>query len=368
MKKILILIFLIFAFSLPVCAETDIYQNIYEGIGGDDFENNLGQDVKQFFNDNDIEPSDINWVNKLSEKDVLLHIIKFLTGGIKAPIKAAAVLIGVLLISAAITSFGTVSNSNTAVCVAVLAITAMISGDIWQSVYSAVNAIKATNSFMLSFVPVFASMVALSGKSVTAVSMNTLLLTACEVVSFVASFVILPLMGGYLALSISMSVSPLLHNTGIAENIKKISIWILSFIGTLFAGVLGVQTTVNSAADTVALRTAKFILGTSVPVVGGILGDAVSTVSSSIELLRSSFGIYGVVAIALILLPILLELVVWRFSLNTVLAVSELFSLSKTTVVLKAVDAMISVLISVLLMVGILFIISLTIVITAVKG
>lgn len=364
MKKLLVFIILAFVLSLTAAADT-AYNDTYETAGGNELQQSLDRNVKDFFDSNGIDPADYNWVNRLTEKDVLSHIFEFVTGGIKIPFKTGVTVIGVILITAAIISFGGAPHSSTANYAAVLAITAIIAGDIWQSVSGAVNAVKGCGSFMLSFVPVFASIVALSGKTVTAASMSTLLLFASETVSFISSFVILPLMGGYLALSISTGASPLLNNSGIAESVKKISVWVLSLLGTLFVGILSIQTAVNSAADSVALRTARFILGTSVPVAGTALSEAVSTVSASIGLLRSSVGIYGVVALAALLLPVLIELIMWRCVLFFTSALSELFSLSKITSILKAVDSMLSVLLGVVLLIGAMFVISLTVVVTA---
>ncbi len=367
MKRFLIFIVLIFAFSIQVSATDDIYKNTYDSIGASDIEKSLDKSVKDFFSENEISPSNYEWVNKLTDKSVVAHIIDFVTGGTKKSVEIGVIIVGVILITAALTAFGEKQNTNTASFSASLAITVIISGNIWQSVSTAINAMKGCSSFMLSFVPVFATVTAISGKTVTAASMSSLLLIATEVVAFISSFVILPLMGGYLALSISTGVSPLLDNTGFVDSIKKISMWILSLLGTLFIGILSIQTTVNSAADSVTLRTAKFILGTSVPVAGGVLSEAVSTVSASMGLLRSSIGIYGVVALVMILLPVLVEIIIWRCVLFTTSALSDLFSLNKISSILKAVDSMLSVLVGVVLLVAATFIISLSVVVTAGK-
>ena len=84
-------------------------------------------------------------------------------------------------------------------------------------------------------------------------------------------------------------------------------------------------------------------------------------------LLRSSIGVYGVVALAITLIPIILELILWRFIFMLNISLSELFSLQKTAGILRAVDSMLSVLLGVMLLVGGLFIISLSVVITAGK-
>lgn len=366
MKKVIVILILTCVFCLPVGAQSS-YDQLYNNTNADSLSSYLDEQTRNFFEENDISIKDANWVNNLTKENVLKHIWQFLTSGAKTPIKTGVLIASVIFLTAALTAFSASVRFETAIYAAVLAISAFIANDIWQSVYSATSVVKGISSFMLSFVPVFASILALSGKTVTAPAMSSLLLGVTELVSFAASFAVLPLMGGYLAVSISSGVSPLVSTWGITESIKKLSMWILSLLGTLFVGVLGIQTTVNAAADSVSLRTAKFILGTSVPVAGGVLSEAASTISASMGLLRSSVGIYGVVAIAFMLLPVVIELVLWRVMLMINISLGEIFSMPKITGILKAVDSMLSVLLGVVLIVGGMFIISLTVVVMAGK-
>ena len=223
---------------------------------------------------------------------------------------------------------------------------------------------KGLSVFMLAFIPVFAVIVAASGGAATSVSMSALLLTAAQGVSYISSFAVLPLMGGYLAVSISSSVSPLMQRSGIAETVKKLALWITAFISTVFAGILGIQTAVNSSADTLTAKTARFIIGSSVPVAGGVLSEALGTVTASVTLLKSSVGIYGAAACAAILLPLITELLLWRAVLLITAGVAGLFSLPQISGLLKAVDSMMSVLLGIILMVGAMFVISLAVVVS----
>lgn len=367
MKKILIFIILACALSLPIRADNN-YATQYDNVGANELENSLDEQAREFFDQNGIDAKNPDWVNRITSGDVLSHIWRFLSGGMKAPVKTGVLIAAVIFLSASLTAFGSSLRFETAIYAAVLSISALIATDIWKSVEVAVNAVKSGCTFMVSFVPVFASVLALSGKTVTAPAMSALLLGATETVSFVASFAVLPLMGGYLALSIGTGVSPLLNNSGIVDSVKKLSMWIMSLLSTLFVGILGIQTAVNSAADSVTLRTAKFILGTSVPVAGGVLSEAVSTISTSMGLLRSSIGVYGVVALAITLLPIVVELILWRCVLMVNISLGELFSLPKITGILRAVDSMLSVLLGVVLLVGGMFILSLSVVVMAGKS
>lgn len=363
MKKIIVFLILIFILTLPVYAQ-DSYVTQYENVGADALEQLLDEETRDFFNQNGINAKDPDWVNSLTNGNVLRHIWEFVSNGATKPFKTGILMASIIFLTAALTAFSATSQFEMATYAAVLSLGVIIAENIWQSVAAAVNSVKGCSSFMLSFIPVFATVLALSGKTVTASSMNILLLGITQVVSFTASFAVLPLMGGYLALSISAGVSPLISNSGIVESIKKLSMWIMSLLGTLFIGVLGVQTAVNSAADSVTLRTAKFIIGTSVPIAGGVLSEAVSTISASMGLLKSSVGIYGVVALIFMLLPIVIELILWRCMMMLNISLGEVFSLTKITGILRAVDAMLSVLLGVVLIVGAMFILSLTVVVT----
>lgn len=367
MKKVIVFIILAVVLSISASANDD-YITQYNNVGADKLNESIDAQTQEFFYEHNIDAKDPDWVNQITSGNVLSHIWNLITGGIKTPIKTGVFIASIIFLTASLTAFGTSVRFETAIYAAVLGICVLVATDVWQSVEAAVSAVKGCSSFMLSFIPIFASVLALSGHTVTAPAMSALLLGATETVAYVASFAVLPLMGGYLALSIGSGVSPLLNNSGIVESVKKLSMWIMSLLATVFVGVLGIQTVVNSAADSVAIRTTKFILGTSVPIAGGVLSEAVSTISASMGLLRSSIGIYGVVALIFMLLPIVIELVLWRFMLMINISLGELFSLSKTTGILRAVDSMLSVLLGVVLIVGGMFIISLSVIVTAGKA
>ena len=244
---------------------------------------------------------------------------------------------------------------------------AVIAVPVSSVINTSVNALRGIGVFMLSFIPVFAVIVAASGATVTAASMSALLLAATETVSYISSFIVPPLMGGYLTLSLSSAVSPLIKKSGITETVKKLAFWIMAFISAVFVGILGIQTAVNSSADTLVSKTAKFIIGSSIPVAGGVLSEAMNTVTASMGLLKSSIGIYGALACAVTLLPLVIELLIWRAVLLISSSVSEIFSLGGIAGLLRAIDSMLSVLIGIILLVGAMFVISLDAVVTGVR-
>lgn len=220
---------------------------------------------------------------------------------------------------------------------------------------------------MTSFIPVFAVIIATCGACVTSVSMSSLLLGASQVVSYVSNFVVVPLLGGFLSISLTTSVSPLLSRSGIADGIKKLAFWIMSLLTTVFVGILSIQTAFNTSADSLTLKTAKFIVGSSVPVAGTVLSEALTTVTASMGMIKSSVGIYGVIVCCAIFLPLLAELFIWRIVLILNSAISDLFSLQRISALLRSVDTVISVIIGIILLTGAMFVISLSLIIMLVK-
>ena len=347
----------------------EFYAEQYKNSGAEDLEDNLPDSAKDYFSENGIAPSDYNWVNSLSAESVFHHILNFISSGAKAPLRAGAGIIAIILISAALSAVEIKSSAvNAAVFAAAAASAAVIAVPVSSVINTSVNALKGIGMFMLSFIPVFAVILAASGAAVTAASMSALLLAAAETVTYISSFTVLPLMGGYLTISLSGAVSPLIRKSGIGETVKKLAFWIMAFISAVFVGILGIQTAVNASADTLASKTAKFIIGSSVPVAGGVLSEAMNTVTASMGVLKSSIGIYGAFACAVTLLPLVIELLIWRAVLLVSAALSEIFSLGEIAGLLRAVDSMISVLIGIILLVGAMFVISLATVVTGVRA
>lgn len=370
-KLISAIMLFIAVFTGLVSAEGEkdsLYKEQYETAGADSLSEALPDDTRRYFEENGIDPADYSWVSVITADNVFSHIWGFLKSGAKAPLKAGAEVTALILIAAALSAAQLKGGSiNAALYVAAAAAAGVIAVPVLSSVSAAANALKGISTFMLSFIPLFAVVTAASGAAATSASMSALLLTAAQGVSYISSFVIMPLMGGYMAVSISGSVSPLLKKSGIAVMIKRLAFWITAFVSAVFVGILSIQTAVNASADTLSAKAAKFIIGSSVPVAGGVLSEALGTVTASMGLLKSSVGIYGAVACAGVILPLIAELLVWRAVLFVTAAVSELFSLNVIAEILRAADSVISTLIGIMLIAGAMFIISLAIVVTAGK-
>ncbi len=369
MKRLVFILIFLTLFTITVAAEeNNIYKEQLENSGILELEDKLPKNVKEYIDKSEIELSDYGWVNDIKTETVFSHIISFLKDGLKTPLISLGIIAAIIIINALLFDKENSAISPVVTYASTLSVLGVIIVPVFAAINTAIGAMKACAAFMTAFIPIFAAITAATGKAVTSISMSTLLLGAANGVSLLSNFAIVPFIGGYLSLSVATSISPLVNSGGISSAVKKIALWALSFITTVFLGILSIQTVVNAHADNLSMRTAKFIIGSSVPVAGGVLSEALGTLTASMSLLKSSVGIYGVVICCLIFLPIIIELILWRFSLWIADFTALQFSLGKISSLLQSLDTVLSVLIGIILLTAAMFIISLSVVMGSVNA
>ena len=89
---------------------------------------------------------------------------------------------------------------------------------------------------------------------------------------------------------------------------------------------LSTQSVLVGKADTLGMRGVKYAVGNMIPVVGGAVAGTLGTVAAGVSLLRGVCGVSGIILIALLLLPALVQLLLLRATLRLAATVSTLLS------------------------------------------
>lgn len=372
MKRLLVIILgFIAVFSMNVSAEDltteEFLKNQGEMAGVDKLEDALPEDSKEYFEEKKIVAGENEWINRIGVGNIIKNLWNTAKEKATAPFTSAMLILAVILINGAITAHQNSVSATTANFAVTAASAAIITVPLMAVINSAVTVMQSAAGFMTAFVPVFAIIVAANGQAATSVSMSSLLLGATQAVDLIANHFVIPLMCGYLSVSVASGVSPLLSKTAFGESIKKLSYWVMSLITTVFLGVLSIQTTINASADSLTMRTARFVIGSSVPVAGTVLSEALTTVTASLGILKTSVAIYGVVACCIIFLPLLVELILWRICLIVTSLAADILSSTNISRLLRSIDTAISVLCGIILLSMALFVISLTVVVSVGK-
>lgn len=365
-KKIVFILFFIFAFSLPVCAENydidGIYKEQYENSNFDSLYDLIDEDTKRIIDEFKFYPDSIDNVGDITLEKVLDLLIYFFKDGIKTPlavfisILGACVLIGtVKAIEPEINRISITDISG--ICVVAVAIIAPA----FVFFKAVSSAIKGAAVFMSGFIPVFSGILVSSGRPTTSTLTSATLLISSQVCEQIFTFIILPVVSVYLAITVASSFTDKLNIEKISASIQKGVSFCMTTIMALFSAVLSIQSLIGSSADSLSLRAFRMIAG-STPIIGGVVSEATGIVSSCLNTLKNSAVIYAVICFAVLFLPIIIQLILWRLSMFCGGIVAELFGSKKISELVSSVGYAFGVVTSVTVNTFIMFVISLTVI------
>ncbi|GHI01018.1 stage III sporulation protein AE [Neobacillus kokaensis] len=180
------------------------------------------------------------------------------------------------------------------------------------------EAIGTMISFVLALIPLLLALIAASGGIVSAAFFHPVILFLMNMSGMFMQYVILPLLFLATLLSIVSTMSDQYKVTQLAALLRNWSIGLMGLFLTVFLGVISVQGASAAVTDGVAIRTAKFITGNFIPVIGRMFTDATDTVIGASVLLKNSVGIAGVAILMIIVafpaIKILLISFIYKFA------------------------------------------------------
>ncbi len=180
------------------------------------------------------------------------------------------------------------------------------------------EAIGTMISFVLALIPLLLALIAASGGIVSAAFFHPVILFLMNMSGMLMQYIILPLLFLATLLSIVSTMSDQYKVTQLAALLRNWSIGLMGLFLTVFLGVISVQGASAAVTDGVAIRTAKFITGNFIPVIGRMFTDATDTVVSASVLLKNTVGIAGVAILMIIVafpaIKILLISFIYKFA------------------------------------------------------
>lgn len=155
-------------------------------------------------------------------------------------------------------------------------------------------------SFVLALIPLLLALIAASGGIVSAAFFHPVILFLMNTSGMLIQYIVLPLLFLAALLSIVSTMSENYKVTQLAQLMRNWSIGLMGLFLTIFLGVISVQGASAAVTDGITIKTAKFITGNFIPVIGRVFTDATDTVVSASGLLKNSVGIAGVAILLII--------------------------------------------------------------------
>ncbi len=159
------------------------------------------------------------------------------------------------------------------------------------------GAITSMIEFMLAMVPLLLTLLASMGSLVTVSILHPLIILMINIVGTAIYTIVFPLLFFSAVLHLASSLSERYKVTQLANLLRSVAVGVLGVLLAVFLGVISVQGATGAVTDGVTIRTAKYVTGNFVPVVGKMFSDAADTVISASMIAKNAVGLAGVIII-----------------------------------------------------------------------
>lgn len=187
-----------------------------------------------------------------------------------------------------------------------LAIVLLSAGSLSDLLGLGTETIYTMNDFSKTLLPVMGMACAASGGIASAAVRETATAFFADLLITCINRLLVPLVYLYIG---AITADAVLHQhslKSIANGIRKFTAWVLTILLSIFTAYLAISGVISGTADAAALKVAKFAISGAVPVVGGVMSDAASTVLVGAAILKNTIGLFGMLAVfALCITPFL---------------------------------------------------------------
>lgn len=236
-----------------------------------------------------------------------------------------------------------------------LFVTVSIIKEIGNSIRNVSEHLKGICTVMNMFLPVMEAVSVLGG-NITEKSVNSASLTiAITLIGNFNTYVLTPLVSALFALSLISVLSEDMGLSGAVASFRQFILRLWQICTILFSFILGIQSVLAKGADDIAAKGAKFVIGSFIPVAGGMLSEAFGTVRSGMNYLREVCGIGGIIVLLLMTLPFIIPLAVHKIVLSVSKVVSDILKCNEVSALINECMGTVDLLIGIALSVELMF-------------
>lgn len=331
MKKVLVFaLVLLLIFSLPTTVHADLQQDLEEQV-------DAGLDNLDFSQVNDLVGDLVGDVivkiqqivnGQFDNAESFLQMIFMLLGESISSLLPQLVSLFVVLVLVGIvraTSGGLISQSTDQIVsfvgksVILLTLISMFV-DVFRQVSETINQLTALSNVSM---PILLTLVVANGSSnISAVCQPSMVMFSGVIIGIVQK-ILLPLTASGVAFSFVSNLSQNVKVTQMATFLNKSASWILGILFTVFSAFTSVQGITASTMDGISYRMAKFTTKNYIPILGGYISDGFDIVVASTSLIKNSFGLVLLIAVALMVVKPFLYILSINLGLQAVSALSE---------------------------------------------
>ncbi len=303
---------------------------------------------------------------KFDNKEFLKIIKRIVSQNSKDALKTLSEIVLIILINSILRAIcenlGNDSVSKIANYVQYLLLITILMKNFSEIITEIKESIENLTAFSNSLIPLLTTLIIATGKVTTSGVIEPILLV---MVTFIGNFeknILIPFILVGTVLGIVSKISPNIQLDRISKYMKKSSVWIISIVMTLFISVAALEGGLTSNIDDVAKKTGKSVISAAVPVVGGVIGDALETITGYSNLLKNAVGTIGIITIICICLKPIIKLAIYTILYYISVALVEIIADKNITEIMEQMAETFKIMLSIFFMMTVMLIIGLAVV------
>jgi len=351
MKKIVVSLTVILCIALNFVLSVGAQED-YSHISGEDFFNDTVDSLK-------------NGDTKISPQNIFKYILDTLTGEMKESRSLILSIFVIALMSGMLTVMkeGDAGAGDAAFFVCFCLITIAVSKIITIAAGYGTDVIAEMTDFVTKLAPMLTVLLVSGGYAVSATAFYPIFSASVWIIGVIMEKCIVPLIYISAVTGIVNNMSGKVRLNNFNKLVKTVARWILAGVLTIFSAVNAIYGFCVPTLDSVGIKTAKFAIGSIVPVVGGFLADSVETVIGSAHLIKNSVGTAGIICIGVMCAVPAIKVCAMMLMLKISAALIEPVSDKRFSDMLSEAADAVTLVFAAILIISLMFILSIAIII-----
>lgn len=304
---------------------------------------------------------------RFDNNKILKILLKTFNNNLKESLLTISGIIIIVIINSILQSIsenlGNESVSKIAFFIQYILIVTLIMKNFSDIITNTKNAILDLSSFSLILIPLLSTLIVATGNITTSSLIEPILLSLVSFISNFITSILIPIILVATALGIMSKVSSQIQIEKLSKFLKKSSVWVLTTVLGIFMGLASLESGLTSNVDNITKKAGKSIISTAVPVVGGIIGDAIDTIVGYTNIIKNAAGIVGIFVVLSICIKPIMELATLTIVYSLSSALCEPIADKKVVELIDQMSSTFKVMLAVMVTITLMVIIGLALVI-----
>lgn len=257
--------------------------------------------------------------------------------------------------------------SNQLSDIATVITTILVVSGINNSISKAVTAFALTGKLILTYAPILAVLLSITGNLTVSTLYNSGLVALAQVFSAFSENILIPFIGMYFALIIALSLNKNVNSSKITGSLNKIITGSISFMTMIFTLLISGKNILARDIDGILYKSGKYLISNFIPIIGPGISSVFSSIIGSLSLVKSTVGIFAIICTFIINLPVLISLTLDYISLYAMSLIADSFGEKQIYSIFNGFSNGIKILITIIIFELVLVIISTGLILT-IKG